>query len=436
MIGGAKSNHGSLWPWKGLGEVKRRRFLLGAGALALTSAAKARAALVWPEQGLMNPCLNGLPDNPQVRDFIATAWQGLDAAKVWDSHTHLIGDGDSHQGAWANPKMDSLASPLQYIQKRFYLNASCVNNTPGNVDSSYIERMRKLVDGMRPGFKMLLFAFDTFHDENGQPDRDHSTFETPDSYAQSIAAAYPACFEWAASIHPYREDCVAALDQAVKGGARAVKWLPAAMGIDPSSPKCDRFYDALSRHDLPLITHAGHERAVHADELQGYGNPLLLRRALDHRVRVVVAHCASEGQGIDLDQGPDGIKMENIELFNRMMREHRYDQHLFGDISALPQINRAQWLRYVLEHKEWHPRLLNGSDYPLPGVMPLFSAGHIADLGLLPVAAVEPLKQIRAHNPLLFDFALKRNLRAGNLSFANSVFETHDFFTRTQEKKT
>jgi hypothetical protein len=36
--------------------------------------------------------------------------------------------------------------------------------------------------------------------------------------------------------------------------------------------------------------------------------------------------------------------------------------------------------------------------------------------------------EIRAHNPLLFDFVLKRLLRAGDRRLAPSVFHTRDFF--------
>ena len=35
---------------------------------------------------------------------------------------------------------------------------------------------------------------------------------------------------------------------------------------------------------------------------------------------------------------------------------------------------------------------------------------------------------LRAHNPLLFDFVLKRSLRANGRAFAASVFETRRFF--------
>ena len=73
-------------------------------------------------------------------------------------------------------------------------------------------------------------------------------------------------------------------------------------------------------------------------------------------------------------------------------------------------------------------RSLNGSDYPLPGIMPIFSVDYLVSLGLLEAAAGPLLTEVRAHNPLLFDFVLKRSLRAGGKRFANAVFETRGFF--------
>ena len=56
------------------------------------------------------------------------------------------------------------------------------------------------------------------------------------------------------------------------------------------------------------------------------------------------------------------------------MDEPRYEGLLFGDISAMTQLNRiGPALDTVLERDDWHDRLINGSDYPLPGVFPLFS---------------------------------------------------------------
>jgi mannonate dehydratase len=274
---------------------------------------------------------------------------------------------------------------------------------------------------------MLLFAFERAHDEQGRPDLDETAFYVPDAYARDVAKAHPKYFEWVASIHPYRADCVDALDRAKAEGARGVKWLPQAMGIDPASPKCDRFYAALARHGLPLISHAGLERAVFGHDQQDHGNPLRLRRPLDAGVRVVVAHCASMGEDEDLEHG--GTRVESFALFARLMDEPRYAQLLFGDISAMTQRNRAgPVLARVIEEERWHARLLNGSDYPLPGVMPIFSLEYLVSLGLLNEDATPVLSEIREHNPLLFDFVLKRSLRSRGKRFSAGVFQTRHFF--------
>lgn len=411
--------------------MKRRRFLGALGAAGL-SAALLGGWKYWPEQGVSNPCRADLPDAVAHHPLLQAAWAGLDPAQVWDCHVHLVGSGDSGSGAWFSPDMDSPWHPLLRMQKLFYMNAGCVHEAPGQLDRSYVARLLNLVDGMRPGFKALLLAFDWFHDENGQPDRNRSIFYIPNAYAAQVAHGHPGAFEWAASIHPYRADCVEALQEAVIGGARAIKWLPSAMGIDPLSPCCDRFYAALAAVDLPIISHAGRELAVQGGN-QDFGNPLRLRRAMDHGVRVVVAHCASDGDDQDLDRGANGPRVKSFELFARLMDEARYADRLHGDISALTQLNRAWALKTVLQRADWHPRLLNGSDYPLPGVMPLFSVGDMARAGLLDPAAVPVLQEVRTRNPLLFDFALKRLLSFEQQRFPPGVFETRRFFARKHE---
>ena len=364
-------------------------------------------------------------------ELVTAAWDGLDPAKVWDSHAHLVGTGDSGSGIVVNPKMQSLLNPAEYARRLFFLNAGCAHEATGSVDQAYIERMRNLIDGLRPGAKLLLFAFERTYGEDGRPDPVRTGLWVPDAYARDTAKAHPRIFEWAASIHPYRADCVEALDAAVKEGARAVKWLPAAMNIDPSSARCDRFYEFLSRINIPLISHAGLERAVMGADVQDYGNPLRLRRALDAGVRVVVAHCASMGQDRDLDKGANGPFVDSFLLFSRLFEEQRFEKHLFGDISAMTQVNRAGLsLAKVVEREEWHPRLLNGSDYPLPGVMPIFSVDYLVSLGLIDENFSPILKEIRAHNPLLFDFVLKRHLRSNGKALSKSVFETRPFFMR------
>lgn len=401
--------------------MNRRRFLTASAALTGLGLA---GWSFWPQAGILNPCRAGLPAELQQHPLMRQVWQGLDPARVWDMHAHLVGVGDQDSGAWANPKMDRLWNPLQYLQKIFYMNAGCVHDAPGQIDASFVARLENLMDGFPPGAKLMLFAFDWAHDEQGRPLKEHSAFYVPDSYAARVAGAHPTRMEWVSSLHPYRADALDALESAIAQGARAMKWLPAAMGIDPASPRCDAFYRALARHDLPLITHAGHEAAVAGTARQDYGNPLKLRRALDLGVRVVVAHCASHGE----DWDEQGRPRKSFELFASLLDQKL--PGLYGDISAVTQFNRAEVLETLLARADWHDRLLNGSDYPLPGILPLISLDGLIQRKLLTPEAEPFLRLLREHNPLLFDLAVKRLLRRNGTGFAAMVFETRGFFDR------
>lgn len=407
--------------------LRRRRWLLGAAALGALGLGAAWR--YWPDQGFANPCKAALPPELARDPVLEAVWDGLDPARVWDSHVHLVGTGDSGSGVTVNERMWSPLAPLLLAQLLFYLNAACVHEDRDRVDEAYVERMHNLLDGMPRGVKLLLFAFDAYVNEAGEVDPARTAFHVPNEYAGAIARRDARYFEWAASIHPYRRDAVERLEQAVRDGARAVKWLPSAMGIDPGSPRCDPFYAALARLGVPLVSHAGAEAAVTIGGPQEYGNPLRLRRALDHRVRVVVAHCASLGADRDLDRGPDGPVVASFELFARMMAEPRYEGRLFGDISAMTQRNRVGApLRAVVERSDWHPRLLHGSDYPLPGIMPLVSLDELASQGFITGRVATVLKRVREHNPLLSDLALKRHLRSNGKRLPAAVFETRAFF--------
>lgn len=111
------------------------------------------------------------------------------------------------------------------------------------------------------------------------------------------------------------------------------------------------------------------------------------------------------------------------------MHEPAYEKLLFGDISAITQRNRAgQALAYLLPRKHLHHRLLNGSDYPLPGVMPLFSLEYLAGKNLLNANEIPVLKAVRKYNTLLFDFLLKRRVNIRGEYFDATVFQTRPFF--------
>jgi mannonate dehydratase len=405
--------------------LNRRKIVLGLAGLGIAGV----AYRYWPENGFINPCpVEPIPDSLVEHDLVQSAWEGIDPARFRDCHVHLIGTGDSGSGLWVNPDMQSLKHPVQWLQRAFYLNGSCTQDD-GRSDLHYIERLVWLLDQFPAGVKLMLLAFDYFHDETGERILQASAFHTPNEYAAYLAQEYPKRFEWIASIHPYRRDAVTALRDAVENGARAIKWLPPAQGMDPASPLCDPFYEVAAELEIPLLVHAGAELAVHGGNTEDFANPLRLRRPLEHGVRVIVAHCGSLGKGPDLDIGPNGPAVHSFELFTRLMDESSYEGLLFGDISAITQVNRVgNALEALLVREDWHPRLLNGSDYPLPGILPLFSLQHLERRGFIKKNEAEVLSAVRNYNPLLFDFVLKRTIKFDGKSFGTAPFQTRTFF--------
>jgi predicted TIM-barrel fold metal-dependent hydrolase len=399
-------------------------YALGAGANRL-----AEGCGLSFEAGLFNPCLSSpLPERLRNHDLVRAAWSGIDPTELWDCHVHLAGVGDGNSGVWITPQMKSLFHPWQNLQLRFFLNAACAEQK-GKVDPEFVRRLTGYLEAFPPRAKAMLLAFDFHYDEGGAKREDLSAFYVPDRYAADIARRWPDRFEWICSVHPYRKDAMPALEWAARNRARAVKWLPSAMGMDPASSKCDGFYAALARLNLPLLTHTGAEQAVHGGKLHALNNPLRLRRPLDHGVRVVAAHCASLGTHADIDRGPEGPRSQAFALFARLMDEPRYEGRLFGDISAVTQANRfGPPLETLLARSDWHPRLINGSDYPLPGVMPLFSLRRYVENGFLSEGQAGVLSEIRSYNSLLFDFVLKRSVTKGGRRFAPIAFESRRIF--------
>lgn len=401
--------------------MNRRRFIgLLAGGAALSAAGWSSARPM-----LMNQCRVAIPASLIDSPWLRQAWAGIDPTQVWDCHVHLAGLGDGGSGIVVGPQLSSWLHPVHYAQRLFYMNAGCAHDAPGKVDQAYVARLLNLCDAMPEGFKVMLFAFERFHDGKGDAHPEHSAFYVPNAWAAKLARDFPARFEWVASLHPYRAGAADELRLAVANGARAVKWLPAAMGMDPADAKCDAFYRVLAESGTPLIVHCGEEKAVKGSDTQAFGNPLRLRRALDAGVKVVVAHCASLGDDLD----DDGKVRSSFALFLKVMDEPRARDLLHGDISAITQRNRKPaMIRNLLERGDLHDRLVHGSDYPLPGIVPLTSPGALARAGLLPKASVGDLDLLRQHNPLHFDFALKRLLNWQGHSFSPAVFQTRRLF--------
>ena len=405
--------------------MNRRHLLMGCcaalGAGLFTGLVPAATARVL--NAYSNPCRGTLPPDLAQHDMVLSALQGLDASRLLDTHAHLLGTGDAGSGCSVHPAMHQWWHPAEVLRRKVILNAACVPSDAPSVDRAYVQRLLTLADDFPAGARWWLFAFEQAHDDAGRPQPEHSSFHVPDAYAAHITRQHPDRFDWVASIHPYRDDAMARLDSAVAAGAVALKWLPSAMNIDLRDPRCRAFCERLARAGKPLIVHCGEEKAVPGAGRDELGNPLLVRHALACGTRVVVAHAASLGHAADIDKR-SAPQRPAFDLFARLMDEPGQGNRLLADISAVFQANRTpQVWRTVLQREDWQPRLLHGSDHPLPGVMPLFSPARLQRAGLLDELDVAPLLRLREHNPLLFDLVLKRRLRAGAAKLGAAVFE-------------
>jgi mannonate dehydratase len=412
-----------------------RRALLALGGGGVAGLLALRLGAPWYlRPGPVRP-VSALSDAAQA--LVHAALAGLDPARVVDVHVHVAGFGADGSGCWVNPRLASHLAPIERLRFELYLAGAGVREDE-RADAEYVARLRELQAGGIPG-RLLLYAFDVRVDAHGNEDLEHSMFRVPDAHVLRLAREHGGAggFLACASVHPYRADALARLERARDGGAVAVKWLPSAMGIDPADPICAAYYATLVELGLPLLVHTGEERAVWAEDAQELGNPLLLRRALEAGVTVVALHCASLGSARDLDRA-DGAPADAFGLFLRLLAEHGAHGtggRLFGELGALTQINRdPDVLRTLLARTDLHPRLVNGSDYPLVAIDPLTSLGRLARAGLLDPDERPALREVFAANPLLFDLVLKRRLRVTDTAtarrFGPEVFESARLFDK------
>ena len=348
--------------------------------------------------------------SPKAADLIKRSFDQINPDLLIDQHTHVAGLGTGGTNAFVNYKMHSWAHPFHRAKFKVYMSAAGVNDEL-IADSQLIDRLTSLIQHTPNHGRHRILAFDKHYRTDGSVDLEKTEFYVPNEYVFSLVSQYPDLFVPAISVNPYRLDALDELEKCAAHGARVVKWLPNAMGIDPSDERCDPFYQKMKQLDLVLLSHGGEEKAVEAEEDQKLGNPLLLRRALDWGVKVIVAHCAGLGDNEDLD-AKDKRRVTNFDLFMRLMDDKRYEGLVFGDVSAMTQFNRiGRPLTTVLIREDLHERLLNGSDYPLPAINVLIRTRPLVKRGYITNDERNCLDEIYNYNPLLFDFVLKRTIK-------------------------
>ena len=340
--------------------------------------------------------------SPGALRLVEQALEDLDPARRVDYHVHMI-------SPEIHPTWLSWFHPIRRGRTMVYVSAAGAEWE--NLVESYVERLVRLVRGIPGGCRVLLYALDRYHLDDGTAVPDKTPIYVPNELVFEVYSRHPDIFVPVVSVHPARVDAIVALEKWATRGCRHVKWLPNSMRINPSSPRYDAFYRKMKELGMILLCHTGDESAFAATAGQHLGNPLLLRRPLDLGVRVVALHAASDGELSDLDH-PEGRRVPAFELLLRLLENPRYDGLLFADSASITFFNHLERpLRVLLERGDLQRRLVHGSDYPLCAVNLALRTSSLARYGFITDEERKQLNEIYDCNPLLFDLVVKRTLR-------------------------
>jgi predicted TIM-barrel fold metal-dependent hydrolase len=225
-----------------------------------------------------------------------------------------------------------------------------------------------------PVERFVLLAFDRYHDDAGRvpplPETRAqlgSDMYVSNTMVRDICRRNPQRFLFGASVHPYRENALACLDEVFAAGACLLKWIPLHQNINCRDPRTIAVLRRCAELGLPLLMHYGPEFTLttqHSAYLPVA--PLLdvlrtLRRE-DRMPTVICAHAATPAI-------PWQSRASFRALCAAMLGEFA-DAPLYADISAMTAWTKIGFLRQLARRQELHSKLLFGSDFPVPLAMP------------------------------------------------------------------
>lgn len=288
-------------------------------------------------------------------------------------------------GARAAPGLDSYLSPRLLSRPTWFFIRRWLGIDrrlgPGDDFDAAIDRVNQHHWSKAPGVdRFVLLAFDEYHDDAGRVigpsprlGKKGGDLYVSNSLVRAMCAAHPDRFLLGASLHPYRtdgsRDAASMLEELASAGAVLVKWLPLHQNIRAEDPRTIAFLRAAARLNVPLLIHYGGEMSLARQHMEfAHPGPMLevLRRlrADGEMPTVIVAHVATPSF---IWRSADGHRT----LVDALLGEFA-DAPLFADISALAAFGRTTWLRRLAANPALHPKLLFGTDFPIPVMLRAF----------------------------------------------------------------
>ena len=221
--------------------------------------------------------------------------------------------------------------------------------------------------------RVVLLAFDEVHDDAGRScgpagrRRDFGTdMYVSNGFVVQMCRQHTDRFLFGASVHPYRPDALDRLDAVVRAGAVLMKWLPPAHNIDAHDSRVMAFLRRCHAHRLPLLVHYGPEFTLtthnrRAEDPRPMFQALRRLRAEGCMPTVIVAHVATPLLG------PFTNDCAFRSLLAALTGEFA-DAPLYADVAALAAPSKIHGFREILRTPAVWPKLVYGSDFPIPCV--------------------------------------------------------------------
>lgn len=270
------------------------------------------------------------------------------ALRRMDGHVHYVGDGSAGSGCWLR-----LTTLKQRVQAKILLNASGVGQDAlkRGLDTLYEDHLLGLLETSSLD-ALLVLAQDVPYDDAGKAMPEKGAFYVPNEVVLEMAARHPGKIEAAVSIHPGRPDALEELERCLAAGARVLKLLPNCLNVDCSRREYTPFWERMAEAGMLFLAHTGGELSLPVLE-PAYADPRILVHPLECGVRAIAAHGAGRSALWDPDY---------TDTLLEMLKKY---PGLYLDNSALCSINRARTLKKIL-HPEVLPRVIHGSDFPIP----------------------------------------------------------------------
>ena len=271
----------------------RRRALLGAGwppaccwPAATFRCATACSTNAWP---------NCRPSCATVR-WCAQLGRASTRPRSW-TRIAMSSATATRAAACGSTRAEQMWNPRGYVHRKIYINASCIDERPGKIDKSFVAAAAGAMPRHGQPASSVLLSPST--GRVTRPARRCARCRPTtcrDEYLAGAGGGASGAFRMGGIDPPLRPACAGPARR--RRGARRARHQVAAVGAEhrPGQPALRPLLRQAGGAE-PAADHACRRRAAVVGFGEHLGNPLRLRRPLDAGVRVVVAHCASLGDG-------------------------------------------------------------------------------------------------------------------------------------------